>query len=301
MMQSQSHPVSHWLGLGTLVVFWGSSFAMTKLAVASVSPAFVVSIRLWVAVLIIAGLLMWRREMPGGGWRIWRWYALLGVMGNNIPFFLITWGTKYIDSGLAGILMGIVPLIVVSMAHFFVPGERMTTGKAFGFIIGFSGVIVLIGPAVLLDISGSGMALIAQLAILLATLCYAAHTIVARLMPEQNTYQVTFGVLFSAALFSLPMALVLSPQGLEAASMISVGMSVLLGIFPTALAGLIMFWLIRKAGPSFISLSNYLIPAFALAAGVVFMNESLSWSLLAGFSLILFGIWVSSLRRREVL
>ncbi len=299
MMAQQSHPVSHWLGLGALVVFWGSSFAMTKLAVASVSPAFVVSIRLWVAVGIIALLLAWRRELPGGGWAVWRWYALLGMMGNNIPFLLITWGTKHIDSGLAGILMGIVPLIVVSMAHFFVPGERMTPGKGFGFIIGFLGVIVLIGPSALLDISGSGMALIAQLAILLATLCYAAHTIVARLMPKQNTYQTTFGVLLSAALFSLPMAFVLSPHGLADASAFSVGMSVLLGIFPTALAGLVMFWLIRKGGPSFISLSNYLIPAFALAMGVLFMNESLSWSLLAGFSLILFGIWVSSLRRRE--
>ncbi len=300
MSPASAHPAAHWLGLAVLVAVWGSSFAMTKIAVETISPAYVVALRMWVSIAVIAPLLLIRGEKMQGGWRIWLWYILLGAIGNIIPFMLITWGTKYIASGLAGILMGMVPLVVVSLAHFFVPGERLTPKKSLGFLIGFSGVIVLIGPAALLDISRSGTALLAQIAILGATLCYAAHTISARLMPPVSTYQKTFGVLLAAAIISVPVALVLSPQGLVGASALSLSMTVLLGIFPTAIAGLILFWLITEAGPSFVSVSNYLIPAFALTLGVIWLGEHLSLRMLAGFALILSGVWISQMRRRGI-
>ncbi len=297
MIPSSPRPLRHWLGLAILVAVWGSSFAMTKLAVQTISPAYVVALRMWVSVAVIAPLLLLRGEKIKGGWRIWPWYILLGAIGNIIPFLLITWGTRHITSGLAGILMGMVPLVVVTLAHFFIPGERLTTRKALGFFIGFAGVIVLIGPSALLNISRSGMALLAQVAILGATLCYAAHTITARIMPPQNTYQKTFGVLLSAAIISVPVALVMSPQGLAGASTLALSMTVLLGIFPTAIAGLILFWLINEAGPSFVSVSNYLIPAFALGLGVVWLDEHLSLRILAGFALILTGVWISQMQQ----
>ena len=300
MSQSLPRPALHWLGLAILVAVWGSSFAMTKVAVQTISPAYVVALRMWVSVLIIVPILLVRREKITGGWRIWGWYILLGAIGNIIPFLLISWGTKYIASGLAGILMGMVPLVVVTLAHFFIPGEQLTLRKAFGFFIGFTGVVVLIGPSALLNISHSGTALLAQIAILGATLCYAAHTITARIMPPQNTYQKTFGVLLSAAIIALPLALIMSPQGLVGASLLSLSMTVLLGIFPTAIAGLILFWLINEAGPSFVSVSNYLIPAFALSLGVIWLGEHLSLRILAGFALILTGVWISQMRRKAL-
>jgi drug/metabolite transporter (DMT)-like permease len=122
----------------------------------------------------------------------------------------------------------------------------------------------------------------------------------ARIMPPQNTYQKTFGVLLSAAIISVPVALVMSPQGLVGASTLALSMTVLLGIFPTAIAGLILFWLINEAGPSFVSVSNYLIPAFALGLGVVWLDEHLSLRILAGFALILTGVWISQMRQRRM-
>ncbi len=283
----------HWAGLAALVVFWGSSFAMTKIAVTSLAPIWVVALRLIVSLFILAPVLMLRGEGLQRGWRIWLWYAVLGALGNTIPFFLIAWGTVHIDSGLAGILMSMVPLMVISLAHLFVPGEQLTWPKGVGFLLGFAGVVVLIGPESLLDISNSGIQLIAQIAILGATLCYAMHSIGARLMPPSSTYQTAFSVLLMGVVFSLPLAFYMHPEGVSEASWLSLGMTLLLGIFPTALASLILFWIIAQVGPSFLSLSNYLIPAFALFLGVVLLGEHLSGQALAGFILILAGIWIS--------
>ena len=292
-------PLIHWAGLSALVVFWGSSFAMTKVAVESLAPIWVVALRLIVSLIILAPFLIARGERLQRGWRIWIWYAALGALGNTIPFFLISWGTVHIDSGLAGILMSMVPLMVISLAHMFIPGEQLTLRKTLGFTLGFSGVVVLIGPASLLDIANSGIKFLAQIAILGATLCYALHSIGARLMPPSSTYQTAFSVLLMGVIFSLPLALYLSPEGISNASNLSLFMTLMLGIFPTALASLILFRLISEAGPSFVSLSNYLIPAFALITGVMLLGEQLSSQALAGFALILMGIWISQTRRRN--
>lgn len=296
---SEIRPAVHWAGLAALVVFWGASFAMTKIAVESLAPIWVVALRLIVSLAILGPVLLMRGEGLQRGWRIWTWYAVLGALGNTIPFFLISWGTVHIDSGLAGILMSMVPLMVISLAHLFIPGERLTWRKAMGFTLGFAGVVVLIGPASLFDITNSGIKLIAQIAVLGATLCYALHSIGARLMPPSSTYQTAFSVLLMGVVFSLPLAFYLNPEGPGNATTLSLTMTVLLGVFPTALASLILFWIIAEAGPSFLSLSNYLIPAFALFTGVLLLGESLSSQAVAGLTLILLGIWISQLRRRR--
>ncbi len=296
---TETRPLIHWAGLAALVVFWGSSFAMTKVAVESLDPIWVVALRLIVSLLILAPVLLVRRERLQLGWRIWAWYSVLGALGNTIPFFLISWGTVHIDSGLAGILMSMVPLMVISLAHLFIPGEQLTWKKSLGFTLGFSGVVVLIGPASLLDVANSGIKLIAQIAILGATLCYALHSIGARLMPPSSTYQTAFSVLLMGVVFSLPLAIYLSPEGISGATNLSLLMTLMLGIFPTALASLILFRLISEAGPSFVSLSNYLIPAFALITGVVLLGEHLSMKAMAGFVLILLGIWISQAFSRK--
>lgn len=293
-----TRPFSHWLALAALVTFWGSSFAFTKVAVETVPPIWTVCLRLWFSLLIITPLLIWRGEAMPRDWRLWGWYAFLGAIGNIIPFFLISWGSVFIDSGLAGILMSMVPLMVITMAHFMIPGENLSLFKVSGFLLGFAGVIVLIGPAALLNISHSGKTLIAQIAILGATLCYATHSITARLIPQRSTYQTTFGVLLMGALISLPIALIISPDGLAGASMQGFAMTAILGVFPTAFAGLVLFWLIGAAGPSFMSLSNYLISPFALALGIIWLGERPTYQALAALGLILCGIWISQLRQR---
>ncbi|HSM20549.1 MAG TPA: DMT family transporter, partial [Hyphomicrobiales bacterium] len=104
-----------WLLLSCLVLFWGSSFALTKVAVAAIPPLWVVALRLLVAALFLWAVAFSRGRRPPGDWRSWTWFGWLALTGSFAPFLLISWGTVHIDSGLAGILISAVPIFVVTL------------------------------------------------------------------------------------------------------------------------------------------------------------------------------------------
>src|ERR687892_2721423 len=166
-------PIAHWLLLFPLVAMWGSAFMMTGLAVRAFSPAVLVTVRLVGGAILLTGLVLARgMRFPWHG-RFWLFSLLLAIAGNCVPFWLISFGQQRVESGLAGILMGIMPLTTMVLAHFFVPGERLNVIKATGFAIGFAGLVVLLGPAALLELRGQGNTLLYELAILGGAVCYA--------------------------------------------------------------------------------------------------------------------------------
>jgi drug/metabolite transporter (DMT)-like permease len=233
--------------------------------------------------------------LPPPGWR-WLSFAALAIVGNCVPFYLITWGQQFIDSALAGILMAIMPLATLLLAHFFVAGERMTANRALGFSLGFGGIVVLMGPAALAGLGGSLLAVTAQAAVLAGALCYAANSVMARRLIETDFLVASTAVLIMATVVIAPLALVLDRPWTLAPSAGSVTSIVWLGIGPTALASLFYFTLIASAGPTFLSLVNYLSPMVALLAGVTLLGEKPGTAAVAGLGLILFGIALS--RRR---
>ena len=105
----------------------------------------------------------------------------MGVFSNALPFALLSWGQRHVTSGFAGITMAVVPLLVLPLAHLFVPGERMTARKVAGFVVGFAGVVLLIGTG---GPSPAARAL-ARLACVAASSCYAVGAIVTRLAPPR--------------------------------------------------------------------------------------------------------------------
>ena len=139
--------LTDWALLLALVAMWGSSFMFNKLGVATVPPLTLVAGRLTIGALTLLVLLYARgvRLPPLGG--IWIAYGVLGVVGNALPFFLITWGQQVVDSALAGILMAAMPLATLVLAHFLVQDERMTAGRVAGFALGFVGIVFLMEPA----------------------------------------------------------------------------------------------------------------------------------------------------------
>lgn len=280
-----------WGELAVLVVAWGSSFALTKVAVATIAPQWVAALRIAIGAVLLLAIVLARGGRPAGaGWRRWAWCIWLGAIGNVAPFFLIAWGTQHIASGLAGILMAAVPLVVITLAHFALPDEPMTGRRAAGFLVGFGGVVLLIGPDALGGLAGNGKAVMAELAILGATVCYATMGVTARLAPAMDPIEKSAGVLIGAAVLAALLAFVTAPDGLSGLDLAG-GMSVLvLGILPTAVATVILFRLLARAGAGFVSLSNYLIPAFAVVTGVLFLGERPAWLDLAGFALLVLGL-----------
>jgi drug/metabolite transporter (DMT)-like permease len=290
--------IRNWSQLLALAAMWGSAFMFMKIGVATVAPATLVACRLALGAAILYGVMRARGlRLPPPGAR-WLPFAALAVLGNCVPFYLITWGQQAIDSALAGILIAIMPLATLILAHFFVAGERLTARRAAGFALGFAGIVVLMGPAALAGLAGAPGQALAQIAVLAGALCYAANSVLAQRTVATDFLVASTAVLIVASAVMLPVALVVDYPLTGTPGAGSVAAIVWLGIGPTALATLMYFQLIATAGPTFMSMVNYLSPLVALLAGVLLMGEQPGATAVAGLALILLGIALS--RRASV-
>jgi drug/metabolite transporter (DMT)-like permease len=191
--------------------------------------------------------------------------------------------------------MGAIPLLIVVLAHFFLSGEPITSPKALGFLMGFAGIIILIGPEKLFALSAGGDALWGELAILAGCVCYAVHAITAKRLGFEDPIKQTTAVCIAGAVMGLVFALYVSPHGLTGKPLIAYVAAIVLGVLPTAIASLIMYRLLNRIGPSFVAYSNYLVPPYAVLLGALLLGEELSWNVVAALLLILVGIAVSRL------
>ncbi|HRP74086.1 MAG TPA: DMT family transporter [Rhodocyclaceae bacterium] len=284
-------PAMHWLLLIGLVAMWGSSFMLTKVAVSSLAPATVVAGRLAIAaVLLCVWMIAARRRLPPFG-PLWGYFVAMSLLGNVLPFLLIGWGQQNIDSGLAGILMAVMPLTTLVLAHFFVDGERLTQMRAGGFVLGFAGIVILVGPQALTRLGGNVDALLGQIAVLGGAICYAVNTIVVRRRPPCDVRVTAAVVLAMSGLLTAPLGAAHLPiPDLPDQAVWAV---MLLGVICTAAATVVYFQLVAVAGPTFLSLINYLIPLWAVAMGMIFLAERPDWNALVALLLILAGIALS--------
>lgn len=288
-----ARPLVDWASLALLVACWGSTFAFTKVALETMAPMWIVAFRLCIGLLAVLALLARRGERLPRNAGIWGWLAAIGALALT-PFFLICWGTRYIDTNLAGILFGIGPLVTIGLAHFVVAGERMTIGRAVGFLVGFAGLVILIGPEALAGIGGADSTrLFAQLALVGAASGYALQGICAKIMPDISPVQKSAGAFLVAAAASIPLAAMTETVSPLEASTRSLIATACMGVFSTGLAGIVMFRLIASAGPTFLSLTNYLIPIFVLVVGVALLGERIHTDSLVALVLIVLGIALS--------
>jgi drug/metabolite transporter (DMT)-like permease len=291
-----------WAMLLALTAMWGSAFALTKVAVGGFPPGWLVAGRLALAAALLLPLAAWCGDILPRGRRAWVFLALISVMGNVVPFWLIAWGQRGIDSGLSGILMAIMPLAVLSLAHLFVPGEALTRRRLGGFALGFAGVAVLLGPEALRSEAapaspGAPEPLPAMLCMLGGALCYAVSAILTRLRPAHDALPSAALVTLLAALMTLPLAAAVDPAPLRLPTADETAALLGLGVFSTAAAAVVYFRLIASAGPSFAAQLNYLIPLWAVATGVLFLGESPRPNHLYGLALILAGILIAATGR----
>jgi drug/metabolite transporter (DMT)-like permease len=296
-----TRPLSHWLLLLALVAMWGSAFMMTGIAVRGFTPATLVAIRLVIAAALLGGLvLLSGRRFPASR-QFWLFSLAISLAGNCLPFWLISFGQQRIDSGLAGILMGIMPLTTMVLAHFFVRGERLNGTKAGGFLLGFVGLVVLIGPDALLQLRGEGTALWYQLAVLGGAVCYAVNTIIARHRPPADPLVAAAGVMLMGSLVMLPIGGPAAPEQLASAPAVPFAAMIALALIATAIATVVFLKLVAIAGPSFTSFINYLIPVWALVTGMIFLGEEPQPTTLAALVLILAGIGLSEVGNRRMI
>ncbi|RED12870.1 DMT family transporter [Pontivivens insulae] len=289
-----------WIYLGLLGLIWGGSFLGVELALRDLDPITLATARITLAAVLLTAIAIGRGSglpkwnAPHGP-RIWAHCLVMALFTNAIPFALLSWAQQSVSSGFAGITMAAVPLLVLPLAHLMVPGERLTGIKATGFMIGFIGVVILIGVHEL-NFSGDGLARFACVA---ASACYAIGSINTRLCPPVDLLGYSAAGLVLAAVVMLPTMLMV--EGVPALpGLISGGAVLYLGILPTALATVMLVSVTRSAGPSFLSQVNYQVPVWAVVLGVVVLNEDLPGRFIVALGLIALGLIVSRSRLQRL-
>ena len=274
-----------------LVALWGSSFLFTAISVDTVDPISVVFYRLVLGARVLALVVFARGQSFPRSARVWGGFLLMAIAGNALPFFLISWGQQTIDSGVAGMIMAIMPLMTMVFAHYFVEGETLNRYKIIGFSLGISGVALLLGPV----FEGGARALVSGIAIFTAATCYAVNAILIKRLPRFSPMVGACGVLITASLVILPFWLLLAPQN-NSISQDSMMAVIWLGIGPTGIATIVLFSVIDRAGPTFLSTINYLVPVVAFFCGALLLAEPVSWHHFVALATILGGIGITRIR-----
>jgi drug/metabolite transporter (DMT)-like permease len=276
--------------LGFTGLLWAAAFVAIKIAVPETGPLWLAAIRVGVGALVLLPYALWRGIVLPSDRRTWLLVLAMTLLNVVIPFFLISWAELSIDAGITAILMGTGPFAALLGSHFFTQDDRINGPKLLAVILGFCGVVVIIGTDALAGL-GRGDVL-AQFAALAGSLCYVAAGLLIRkieLPPVRLAFlalAIGTAILGSTAmLFEGPLRAIPSNNALLAL--------LFLGVFPTGIAYILRFHLIRKVGYSTFAYSLNLIPVFGVVLGFFILGEPLRPQVLAALALIVTGLFVA--------
>jgi drug/metabolite transporter (DMT)-like permease len=271
-----------------LGAIWGASYLFNEIALRELEPGVLIEGRFLFGLATLAPLLAvslgWRRALAGLR-AANRPVAITALLNAVVPFFLIAWGQQFIDSGLTGILLASSPLFTAIVALVYDASERVTGFRLTGVVIGFAGVVLLLG----VQPSAGADALAGSLAVVVAALFYSvAGLYIGRRLAGIPRLVLATGTTAWAALLTLPVALLQLPSGLPGWG--TVGAVAALGIGGAGVAYLLYFAIIGGAGASRAILVNYLIPTLAVLYGVTLLEEPLEATSVVGLVLVLAGV-----------
>lgn len=224
----------------------------------------------------------------------WRWILLYSLFEICIPFPLISFGAERVSSSLTAILIAAAPSFVALIALRLEPAERLTRTRLAGLLIGLAGVAALVG----IDVAGSTRELVGAGAILFAALGYAAGPMVlSRRLQDVDTRATMAGATLIGTALLLPLAVAGAPDAVPSGG--TLASIAVLGLLCTAAAFVTYGWLVADVGPGRASIVTYVAPVFAVALGVVALDEHVGPGAAVGLILILLGSWLSTGGRPE--
>lgn len=294
--------MAKWAGFWLLGLIWGSSFLLIRIGVQELNQYQVVFIRTLIAAVGLNIVLLLRGKRLPTDWKSIRPLIVIGVGNTAIPFMLITWGEKSVESGLASVLQATASLFTLVIAHFVFQDERITPQRIAGLVLGFFGVVVLAsrswvdGQVITGDLLG-------QLAIVVASLFYAMFTVYSRKVGYgMEPIVISSGAMTTAAVvtglltLASPLLGESAPKALSDLSSDVLFSVLVLGFLNTFIAYLIFYELVPRLGAARTSMVTYVVPVVGLFLGAVFLDEILDSRLLLGAALIFAGIGVVNLK-----
>lgn len=277
-----------WGGIALLSLIWGGSFLANRVALEETQVATTVAVRVAGAALVLWAANLARGLRVPRGVGTWGAFLLMGLVNNVVPFSLIVWSQKSIESGLAAILNASTAVMGVLVAALAFRDERLTARKAMGVALGFAGVVVVIGPAALGSFDVTSLA---QLAVLGAALSYAVAGLIGRVTMRGLAPEVAAaGTLTGSSLVMIPAALILDgrPEGDWSAG--TWGALLYLAVMASAVAYLIFYRLLQLVGVGNTALTTLTVAPVAMILGAVTYGEALPLRAYAGFAVLAFGL-----------
>ena len=290
------YPVNNFILLIILSAVWGSAFFAIKVGLNSFSPIGVASLRLIIASIFLLFLFYLQKKIIQFTKEVLILLIIIGIIGNFIPFYLISWAEQFIPSSTAGMLMAIGPIITLIMSHFLTKNEKFSLIKFISISIGLVGVFFIFNINSLDNlISTNSIDIIAKLLVILAAFGYMFSNIIAyEKLSNIDSFSITTFATSFGAIFSLPFLIFdFSANNYNFIFNYNSAYAIIyLGIFPTAIAFQFRYYITKTSGPVFLSYVAYLIPVFALIWGYILLSETIGINSLIGIILILFGVYL---------
>lgn len=268
---------------------WGPSFLFIKVAVAEISPMMLAALRIGSGALILNVFLLAKGQRLSLKWNFWKHAIIAGFFAQGLPFVLINWGEQYVDSSLASLLNGMVPLFTIVLAQILLVDERMTMNKVQGVIAGLIGLFILVLPNLRDGVQGTTGGVIA---ISVATLSYGIGLVYIRKhLTKIPPVHAPAAQLLSVSIYLVPIAWISTPDfSFSEISWSALGSVAILGTFGTAIAFILYFRLIERTNAGFASMVTFLMPIYGVLLGVIFLEEDLTLWMVWGAIFILGGI-----------
>ena len=278
-----------------LATLWGASYSFIKVGVESIPPITFIAARTAIAAVVLLTVLRARRLTMPTDLSLWRRFLFQACLNSVFPFTLIAWAERFVDAGLATILNSSAPIFAFILAWFLASRQSASGQQLFGVISGMIGILLIVGVQAL---SGIGEQLTAQLAIVVATVCYAGAAIFGRTFHGLDPMLPATGSLLCGAIVLIPVSMLVDHPWTVVPSTRSIVALLCLSIFSTALALTIYFRLLQTLGAVGATSQAYLRVPIGVAIGVVFLGESLPPTTWIGLLFVIAGVAAMTLPAR---
>jgi drug/metabolite transporter (DMT)-like permease len=271
-----------------LSLIWASAFFNIKIATYSYGPVTIAFLRIFLGAIPVILLCYVKKIKIEVFSKDWYWFAAIGIINLVIPFFLIAYGVKSVQSNLAAILMAITPLSASILAHLFTKNEKINITKSIGILIGFSGIVFLFFDNNLINKNNFTSAIL----ILCGSTFYVIGGLLTLKISNKKNENVTASILIWGTLVLLPIALIIEQPWNLSPRLDSTISLLYLGVFSTGLAWLLRFYILKHNGLVFQAQVAYLIPIFGVILGFIFLKEAITSKVIISLLAVILGIFI---------
>ena len=288
--------------LCAIALIWGSQFAFTELAIASLPPLTIATGRILVGALTLSLLACCvskkeNRSTEKTSSNLYLTYFIISFFEAILPFFLVAYGQQHVDGSIAAILLGTIPIFTLFFATAFLAEKNSSLAAILSIICGFIGILILIAPGLKDGWNGT---IIGQLAILGAAISFSTSLILLKKLP--NTISPLISVRNILLIACIPMTLLClfidHPWNLTFTTLSLLSIFVL-GAFCAGIVYLMYMILIRRTDPTFASLTNYLVPPVGVMIGIFFMDETLEHHQIIALIVIFIALIVNQVPKKS--